>query len=229
MLDKNTTKQIQDNILLHLLTFADAIFLPHRKWKLPDDLPTVLYEHRRDYSAKGVLFSLNSIAGTDSDVQKRYERVFKDLVDDGLVYSYKNTSKATRAKLTVKGYQTARYMAGLPTIGETAAFMVKLKASWMAEISLFEFFTEREELWELLSPGLTFGAIESNSTSQGLVYYRLTGRQMPQTDNLEIVQDENLNLQYYELLNYYKGKLKAGKPTLKSELGLIPLSCCIGK
>lgn len=175
----------EDRMLLEILAFGDAIWLPFRQPDYASPRATLnLSVARGDFARSGIRW--HSTGRTDAE-RKRSQRRFSRLAAAGLVSRI--TSRGVR--LSDFGEARARALAGLPTILDAFIATVAVEHwaadGWVCETVLI--FNRRnasysdlkqDENWllahndESFLPALSRGYVVSNSDCEGRVFFQVT-------------------------------------------------------
>jgi hypothetical protein len=112
-----------------------------------------------------------------------------------------------RVRLTTQGDRIARAALGLPTVDSwlvrrLAEMLSELPedrpGGWVSESSIAGDQGSRDGLADCLQPLLSLGIVESHSDTEGRIYYRQTGQQLPTATE---VAPESTNNEKAEHLN----------------------------
>lgn len=177
-----------DALLVRVLAFADAVFMPLRDWSGRGSANRLLGQ--REYADRGIPFRLNA---NDDAARKAGEQDLVALANAGLlVVSRAGRVKFPGCRLTARGEDRARALAGLPGRDGIPAFLRRVadlsKPYSLGHAPEVDFFGGRGwgpgatredrlnlgELEQIAAPALLAGLVVASSTREGHACYALT-------------------------------------------------------
>jgi hypothetical protein len=235
----------EQECLVRLLAFSDAIFLPMRlaDWVAP--MPTILYERRERFATGGLPWHSGEASETG---RKKDQRTLERLVADGLLTVH-GGERRTSAKLSEAGDVYARALAGMPNVADAhglLADVIRLEKSgdgfspmvreiWLAGLADYapgDDSCGRKILavQDCALPGLNRGWLKTESDCEGRAWYLATpfGRKVAKEpaptlpDDLPEADPEAEELYDREVVAF-RGKLRQILPANPREIGFLPL------
>jgi len=174
----------QDAVLVRILAATDAIWKPMRQADWGQPTPTVLYEHRKQFTSKGLPWH----SGNPTEAGRKAEqRILEGLASAELVTLHGRERRAA-VRLTEQGDILARALVGLGNVDAGHCSLCEVlrlqnpiaSELWLAGLDNYAATDDcRRELvivQDLMLPALWRGWVESNSDCFGRAYYWATDR-----------------------------------------------------
>lgn len=177
-----------DSSLVRILAETDELFFPVRDWDQPRNVSGI-YERRQEFLQAG----LPHAAGGTGAERIAAHRAADTLEQSGFVVFHRTNGKRSHVRLLPEKYWELRFWSLLPGERELSFVVAGIQANvargcvyanttfvpeW-ALIGQYERVTKAAKqrvvaLMEAATPGLVFGWLDSDSTVDGAVYYRVT-------------------------------------------------------
>jgi hypothetical protein len=232
-------------VLLQILSSADAAFYPLREEDWRTLRPTNAYLARKQFQEHGLVY--RTLLGDDRYVR---ERALEQAQDENLVTVTRlPRHKFPLAKLTDTGEDMARGLADLPTFRISLIMLERVRCiatdegladGWVSETKLGAVHEDRPHwaiaITEFMLPVLLRGLAESTSDIKGHVRYRVTPSgvlaldaaltdQLPDLDADRHQENQEAMDFYCVELAFHENNLCTVQSASAREIGLIPHPC----